>query len=68
MKLFHDHFSCIRKLLADDDGPTAVEYAVLLALILVAVIGAITSVGNASADWWQNDVDRITEAFDSTGG
>jgi len=26
----------LRRLLADEDGPTAVEYAVMLALILVA--------------------------------
>lgn len=68
MKLSHGRLMSVRKLLTDEEGPTAVEYAVLLALILIAVIGAITSVGNASAEWWQNDVDRITEAFDSTSG
>jgi len=29
-----------------EDGPTAVEYAVMLALIIVVCIGAITSLGN----------------------
>ena len=28
-----------------EDGPTAVEYAVMLALIIVVCIGAITSLG-----------------------
>ena len=33
-----------------EDGPTAVEYAVMLALIIVVCIGAITTIGtNASA-------------------
>jgi pilus assembly protein Flp/PilA len=33
-----------------EDGPTAVEYAVMLALIIVVCIGAITTLGtNASA-------------------
>jgi pilus assembly protein Flp/PilA len=33
-----------------EDGPTAVEYAVMLALIIVVCIGAIQAVGtNASA-------------------
>jgi pilus assembly protein Flp/PilA len=33
-----------------DDGPTAVEYAVMLALIIVVCIAAITSLGsNANA-------------------
>ncbi|HEY1381785.1 MAG TPA: Flp family type IVb pilin [Gemmataceae bacterium] len=32
-----------------EDGPTAVEYAVMLALIIVAVIGAVTTLGTKSA-------------------
>jgi pilus assembly protein Flp/PilA len=31
--------------LAQEDGPTAVEYAVMLALILVACITIVTSLG-----------------------
>ncbi len=35
--------------LKNEDGPTAVEYAVMLALIVVVCIGAITTLGsNAS--------------------
>jgi pilus assembly protein Flp/PilA len=30
----------------NDDGPTAVEYAVMLALIIVVCITAITTLGN----------------------
>lgn len=29
----------------EEDGPTAVEYAVMLALIVVVCLGAITSIG-----------------------
>ena len=29
-----------------EDGPTAVEYAVMLALIIVVCIGTITALGN----------------------
>jgi len=32
-------------LLKREDGPTAVEYAVMLALIIVVCIGAITTLG-----------------------
>jgi pilus assembly protein Flp/PilA len=32
--------------LKNEDGPTAVEYAVMLALIIVVCIGAITTLGN----------------------
>ena len=35
--------------LKGEDGPTAVEYAVMLALIIVVCIGAVTTLGlNAS--------------------
>jgi pilus assembly protein Flp/PilA len=34
------------RFLKKDDGPTAVEYAVMLALIIVVCIAAITSLGS----------------------
>ena len=34
------------KFLKAEDGPTAVEYAVMLALIIVVCIGTITMLGN----------------------
>jgi pilus assembly protein Flp/PilA len=33
------------RFLQDEDGPTAVEYAVMLALIIVVCIAAITTLG-----------------------
>ena len=36
------------KFLKKEDGPTAVEYAVMLALIVVVCIGAITTLGTQS--------------------
>lgn len=42
--------SAIRQFFRSEEGPTAVEYAVMLALIVVVCITAIGSVGtNASA-------------------
>jgi len=38
----------IVKFLKREDGPTAVEYAVMLALIVVVCIAAITAIGGAS--------------------
>ncbi|MHB1557633.1 MAG: Flp family type IVb pilin [Isosphaeraceae bacterium] len=37
--------SSIRRFLASEDGPTAVEYAVMLALIVVVCVGIIKSLG-----------------------
>lgn len=35
----------VRKFLGSEDGPTAVEYAVMLALIVVVCLGAIQTIG-----------------------
>jgi pilus assembly protein Flp/PilA len=39
----------LRKLLRDEDGPTAVEYGVMLALIVAVCIGAVNAMANATA-------------------
>lgn len=40
----------MQRFLVSEDGPTAVEYAVMLALIVIVCLTAITSVGtNTSA-------------------
>jgi pilus assembly protein Flp/PilA len=43
-------FVRLKNFLKNEDGPTAVEYAVMLALIIVVCIAAITALGtNANA-------------------
>ena len=39
-----------------EDGPTAVEYAVMLALIVVVCIAAVVTLGNNVNDIYTNDV------------
>lgn len=36
----------IKNFLVNEDGPTATEYAVMLALIIIVALGAITLLGN----------------------
>ena len=38
----------IRRFLSDESGPTAVEYAVLIALIITVIVAAVTRVGGAN--------------------
>jgi pilus assembly protein Flp/PilA len=46
----HSFAQNVRELLTREDGPTAVEYAVMLALIIVVCLVAITALGtNANA-------------------
>lgn len=40
----------VKKFIVSEDGPTAVEYAVMMALIIVVCIGTVTTIGtNAKA-------------------
>jgi pilus assembly protein Flp/PilA len=43
--LMHSLTLCVRNFLKNEDGPTAVEYAVMLALIIVVCILSITALG-----------------------
>lgn len=55
--------SAIRRFLFDqEEAATAVEYAVLLALILVLVIGAIRSFGTANGGLWGSNLQRMNNA------
>ena len=40
--------------LADESGPTAVEYAVMLALIIVVCITAVTTLGSNASSTFSN--------------
>jgi pilus assembly protein Flp/PilA len=47
-------YVCAVRFLKSEDGPTAVEYAVMLALIVVVCITAITSLGGAANQTFSN--------------
>ncbi len=51
-----------RELLADESGPTAVEYAVMLALIVLICFGAILSVGSGTNRLFTQANSSITAA------
>jgi pilus assembly protein Flp/PilA len=47
-------FARMRNLLSSEDGATAVEYALMVALIAMAVILAVTFLGQATNETFQN--------------
>lgn len=49
-------FMChkLMRFLQDEQGPTAVEYAVMLALILMVIIAAVATVGNRASTHFAN--------------
>ena len=53
--------SALVKFLKDESGPTAVEYAVMLALIVVVCIAAITALGS-------NANNTFTKVGNTVGG
>ena len=54
--------SVVKKFLRSDDATTAVEYAVMLAMILVAIIIGVTSAGGGVSAWWTNIQNDITSS------
>ena len=49
----------------EEDGPTAVEYAVLLALIVATCIASVQAMANATANSFDNTATEISNAFSS---
>jgi len=49
----------IARFFTSEDGPTAVEYAVMLALIIVVCLAAITTLGQNANTTFQNVANKI---------
>jgi pilus assembly protein Flp/PilA len=49
----------LRKLLADRQAATAVEYSLILALIFLGMVGAVATLGGGTSGMW-SDVERQT--------
>jgi pilus assembly protein Flp/PilA len=47
-------YALISRFVKAEDGPTAVEYAVMLALIIVVCITAVTALGSNSSNVYSN--------------
>lgn len=55
------------RFLDDESGPTAVEYAVLLAVIIIACIGAVLTTGDVQKSMWFDSADTLDEKFSGSG-
>lgn len=49
----------VQQFLVSEDGPTAVEYAVMLALIVIVCLTAIGNIGNNANDTFQSVADQL---------
>lgn len=57
--------SIIFRFVAEEDGVTAVEYAVMLALIIAACLTAVAAVGESASGSFSNSRDRINDAVNT---
>ncbi len=55
----------LRTFLRDEDAPTATEYAVMLALIIVVAIGAVTLLGSRVSASLSNSATAVEQATGS---
>jgi pilus assembly protein Flp/PilA len=53
--------------LRDESGPTAVEYAVMLALIIGSCVAAITLVGGEAGGSWHDSSAKIDTYMNGAG-
>jgi pilus assembly protein Flp/PilA len=49
------------RIIRDEEGGTSVEYAVMLAMILIAVIGAVGSLGSETGGMWGGIEDNLED-------
>ena len=53
------------RFIGDESGPTAVEYAVMLALIIGVCLGAIGFFGSTASGSWQDTSDKLSTSMGS---
>ena len=49
----------VHRFLVSEDGPTAVEYAVMLALIVIVCLTAITAIGTNASSTFQDVANQL---------
>jgi len=54
--------AAVPRVLCEDSGATAVEYAVMLALILMTLIVGVKSVGNSTSGIWADNQTKLEAA------
>jgi len=58
-------FRKIKKFLVETEAATAVEYAIMLVLIVGAIVASIQALGGASAAYWDHSQESIQEVLDN---
>ncbi|XCE65329.1 Flp family type IVb pilin [Candidatus Liberibacter asiaticus] len=54
--------NCMNKLLKDESGAAAIEYGMMVALIAIAIIAAVTTLGGSLKGAFEEAANRISNA------
>lgn len=49
-----------RKLLSDARGATAIEYGLIVSLVVIAIVAGISSVGGATGGMWGKIANKVS--------
>jgi len=55
--------SMIWRFLKDESGATAIEYALIAALLSLAIVGGVGKFANVLAEMWGNNNSELQQAF-----
>jgi len=53
----------LKSIAGDTSGATAVEYGLIVSLIVIAIISAVQAVAGETIEMWQNIEDETTQAM-----
>ena len=51
------------KLVGNERGATAIEYGLIIALIVIAIVAAISTVGGGTSGIWGNMTNKVSNAM-----
>ena len=51
------------RLLRDCRGATAIEYGLILALMVFVMLGGMSALGGSTSGLWRNNSDRLSEVM-----
>ena len=61
--MFTKTLGSIRRFLAEEDGPTAIEYMVMISIIVIACLVAIHTIGSITHASYEDSSDSISDAL-----
>ncbi|WP_231727560.1 MULTISPECIES: Flp family type IVb pilin [unclassified Sphingomonas] len=58
----------VRRLIADQKGATAIEYGLIVSLVVIAMVASLSSVGSVTSEIWNNVSTKVSENSPQNGG